>query len=245
MIRCRNSGFGTWERIHGEPSGIFDYWHQGLARFAAAFAERMPSLLFFENVLLIIGIGDCSSHLLAFTIATIGVKKTRLKYRSIWLDHESSESAQKVRRKCEWWCECLWIALPRCKTEAQELKRPTHQTSPCRNRMRAHFALAVAFLAQATAAVPLGQFLIQSVAQPTFHVRHCNFVAYAIVGYPGDGQDFNFTLVPGKRRYERIVTISFSYQIQCYFIRACEPVTSSCSAEWSLQRSVVSFGKLP
>jgi hypothetical protein len=60
----------------------------------------MSSLLFFENVLQIIGIGDCSSHLLAFTIATIGVKKTRWKYRNIWLDHESSESPtsqEKVR----------------------------------------------------------------------------------------------------------------------------------------------------
>jgi hypothetical protein len=100
--------------------------------------------------------------------------------------------------------------------------------------MRAQIALAVAFLAQAAAVVPLGQFLIQSVAQPTFHVRHCNFVAYAIVGYPGDGQDFNFTLVPGKQGCERIVTIFFRYRIKCCFERAYEPVMSSCSVEWSL-----------
>ncbi len=55
--------------------------------------------------------------------------------------------------------------------------------------MRAHFALAVAFLAQAAAAVPLGEVVLQSVAQPSFHVRHCMFVAYAVTGYPGDAQD--------------------------------------------------------
>ncbi len=72
-----------------------------------------------------------------------------------------------------------------------------HLKSRDRNRMRAKFALALSFLVQATAAVPLGEVLIQSVAQPSFHIRHCSFVAYAVAGYPGDGQDFNFTLVPG------------------------------------------------
>ena len=61
-------------------------------------------------------------------------------------------------------------------------------------RLRLFLAASVVLTA---AAVPLGQFMLQSVAVPALHVRHCNFQAYAVSGYPGDGQDFNFTLLPG------------------------------------------------
>ena len=71
------------------------------------------------------------------------------------------------------------------------------QVTPIRSMQSIVLAIA-ALAACAVATLPAGVFMLQSAANPALHLRHCNFQAFAVSGYPGfTPQDFNWTIIPG------------------------------------------------
>lgn len=87
--------------------------------------------------------------------------------------------------------------------------------------------LALALAATATAGVPTGNGMLQLYSNPNLHVRHCMFQAFAVAGYPGDQQDFNFSFVGGACRGRRPSPHTASL---CEPLRVCAALNGASSA---------------